>query len=60
VRDRLQTFPFHAALKRLLAHRGVPIREDVRGPLRALTVEEGMALAAELPTFAPETPAAAG
>lgn len=60
VRDRLQTFPFHAALKRLLAHRGVPIREDVRGPLRTLTVEEGMALAAELPTFAPGTHTAAG
>jgi dihydrodipicolinate synthase/N-acetylneuraminate lyase len=34
VRDALQEFPFHAALKVLLARRGVPVREDVRAPLR--------------------------
>ena len=59
VRDRLQAFPFHAALKRLLAYRGVPIREDVRGPLRTLTADEGKLLAAELPSLVQETHAAA-
>ena len=30
----------HAALKRVLARRGVPIRPDVRGPLRGLSADE--------------------
>jgi dihydrodipicolinate synthase/N-acetylneuraminate lyase len=30
----------HAALKRALARRGVPIRPDVRGPLRGLSADE--------------------
>ena len=29
-----------AALKRLLGRQGVPVREDVRAPLRTLTFEE--------------------
>src|SRR5215210_191498 len=33
----LERFPFHAALKTVIALRGVPVREDVRGPLRTLT-----------------------
>lgn len=41
LRRGLERFPFHAALKRVLAHRGVPVREDVRAPLRALTEAEG-------------------
>jgi dihydrodipicolinate synthase/N-acetylneuraminate lyase len=44
VRSALERFPFHAALKRVLAHRGVPIREDVRAPLRRLSDDERLAL----------------
>jgi len=44
LRDALEQFPFHAAAKRVLARRGVPIREDVRAPLRRLTEEEREAL----------------
>lgn len=40
VRAALEGFPFHAALKRILAARGLPLREDVRAPLRALTDAE--------------------
>lgn len=40
LRDALEGFPRHAALKRVLARRGVPVREDVRAPLRPLTAEE--------------------
>ena len=40
VRSMLERFPFQAALKICLAHRGVAIREDVRCPLRTLDTEE--------------------
>ena len=40
LRAALQAFPFHAALKETLALRGVPVRSDVRAPLRGLTAEE--------------------
>lgn len=40
LRDRLSGIPFHAALKTVLAARGVPVRPDVRLPLRGLTAEE--------------------
>lgn len=40
LRAALERFPFHAAAKVALASRGVPIREDVRGPLRRLTPDE--------------------
>ena len=40
LRDGLEAFPRHAALKRVLALRGVPVREEVRAPLRGLTEEE--------------------
>src|SRR5918992_347936 len=33
-------FPFHAALKTVIALRGVPMRQDVRPPLRGLTPDE--------------------
>ncbi len=36
----IERFPRHAALKRIAARRGVPIREDVRAPLRGLTDDE--------------------
>src|SRR5207237_9499813 len=34
IRAALERFPFHAALKAVVAARGVPAREDVRAPLR--------------------------
>lgn len=37
IRETIERFPRHAALKRILGRRGVPIREDVRAPLRGLT-----------------------
>jgi dihydrodipicolinate synthase/N-acetylneuraminate lyase len=39
-RAYLERFPFHAALKTVIALRGVPIRGDVRPPLRGLTPVE--------------------
>jgi dihydrodipicolinate synthase/N-acetylneuraminate lyase len=44
LRDGLEQFPFHAAAKHVLRRRGVPIREDVRRPLRVLTEDEREAL----------------
>jgi dihydrodipicolinate synthase/N-acetylneuraminate lyase len=40
LRAFVERFPRQAALKRLLALQGVPVREDVRAPLRSLTSEE--------------------
>ena len=40
LRAFVERFPRQAALKRLLARQGVPVREDVRAPLRALTPGE--------------------
>jgi len=40
LRAAIERFPRHAALKAVLARRGVPLREDVRAPLRALTSAE--------------------
>ncbi len=40
LRAELDRFPFHAAAKVVAARRGVPIRPDVRAPLRALTDSE--------------------
>jgi dihydrodipicolinate synthase/N-acetylneuraminate lyase len=40
IRETIERFPRHAALKRIAARRGVPMSEDVRAPLRALTEEE--------------------
>jgi dihydrodipicolinate synthase/N-acetylneuraminate lyase len=39
-REFLERFPFQAALKTVIALRGVPIQEVVRPPLRGLTPEE--------------------
>jgi dihydrodipicolinate synthase/N-acetylneuraminate lyase len=36
LRASVNTFPFHAAIKHVLALRGVPVEPDVRAPLRAL------------------------
>lgn len=40
IREALDRLPFHAALKAILAERGLPVRADVRAPLRPLTREE--------------------
>lgn len=40
LRDFVERFPRQAALKCLLGARGVPVREDVRAPLRGLTLDE--------------------
>lgn len=40
LRRRLGPLPFHAALKEVLGVRGVPVRPDVRAPLRGLTADE--------------------
>jgi dihydrodipicolinate synthase/N-acetylneuraminate lyase len=40
LRDALQRAPFIPAAKRALARRGIPVREDVRQPLRQLTGAE--------------------
>lgn len=40
LRAFVERFPRQAALKRLLALQGVPVREDVRAPLRALAQAE--------------------
>jgi dihydrodipicolinate synthase/N-acetylneuraminate lyase len=40
LRAVVERFPRHAALKAVVASRGVPMREDVRAPLRQLTVAE--------------------
>jgi len=40
LRAALDRYPFQAAAKFVLGRRGVPVREDVRGPLRQLTDSE--------------------
>ena len=50
-RSAVERFPRHAALKHIAARRGVPMREDVRGPLRALSPEELVELDAWLEQF---------
>jgi dihydrodipicolinate synthase/N-acetylneuraminate lyase len=40
LRTFVERFPRQAALKRLLGRQGVPVREDVRAPLRSLTDAE--------------------
>jgi len=44
LRAILERFPRHAALKAVVRARGVPLQEDVRGPLRGLTDSERAAL----------------
>jgi dihydrodipicolinate synthase/N-acetylneuraminate lyase len=39
-RAALERFPYQSALKTVLGFRGVPVRPDVRAPLRPLTAEE--------------------
>jgi dihydrodipicolinate synthase/N-acetylneuraminate lyase len=55
LRGLIERFPRHAALKHVLVRRGVPINEDVRRPLRALTDGERNGLDAELTAWLPAT-----
>ena len=48
LRASVERFPRHAAMKRILASNGVPVRPDVRAPLRDLTPVEAAELAAWL------------
>jgi dihydrodipicolinate synthase/N-acetylneuraminate lyase len=48
LRDAVQRYQFNAAIKAALAWRGVPVRGDVRAPLRPLEKEERAALGARL------------
>ena len=40
LRSRMESFPRHAALKRVIGWQGVPVRADVRPPLRDLAPHE--------------------
>ena len=53
VRAAIEGVPRHAALKRVLALRGVPVREDVRGPLRPLDDAEREAVDRIVAEYAP-------
>jgi dihydrodipicolinate synthase/N-acetylneuraminate lyase len=53
VRDAVQRFPFQSALKTVLRCRGVPVRPDVRRPLRTLAAEETKELEAWLESSLP-------
>ena len=53
VREAVQRFPFQSALKTVLARRGLPVRPDVRRPLRMLTQEETAALETWLESSSP-------
>jgi len=44
LREVVERFPRHAALKRVVARRGVPIQPEVCAPLRGLTGDEARAL----------------
>jgi dihydrodipicolinate synthase/N-acetylneuraminate lyase len=62
-RGAIQRYPFHAALKRLLVRRGVPMTEAVRAPLRGLSPAEARAFdqtASEVLDLLPERSRAAG
>jgi dihydrodipicolinate synthase/N-acetylneuraminate lyase len=48
LRGAIERFPRHAALKLVAGSRGVPLREDVRAPLRRLTASERSELLAWL------------
>lgn len=53
VRQALERFPFQAAAKVALARRGVPMRPDVRRPLRTLTDDERLELERWLESSSP-------
>ena len=51
LRSLVEGFPRHASLKAVVGSRGVPMREDVRKPLRGLTTDERRGLFAALEQF---------
>ena len=51
LRDALAGVPFNAAMKLAVSRRGVPVREDVRAPLRRLTGDERAELERRLPEW---------
>jgi dihydrodipicolinate synthase/N-acetylneuraminate lyase len=53
VRAAVERFPLHAALKAVVAARGISVREDVRAPLRRLHPEERAALETWLESSSP-------
>ena len=59
-RDRIQRYPLHAAMKRILARRGVPIGGAVRRPLRSLSADESRQVDALADELVGTLPAAAG
>jgi dihydrodipicolinate synthase/N-acetylneuraminate lyase len=55
LREAIERFPRHAALKHVVASRGVPISKEVRAPLRGLNESEVVDLEAALAPFASAT-----
>jgi dihydrodipicolinate synthase/N-acetylneuraminate lyase len=55
LREAIERFPRHAALKHVVAARGVPISTEVRAPLRGLSAQELAELEAALAPFATAT-----
>jgi dihydrodipicolinate synthase/N-acetylneuraminate lyase len=51
LRALVEGFPRHAALKAVVGSHGVPMREDVRAPLRPLTADERRRLFAAVEAF---------
>lgn len=51
LRALVEGFPRHAALKAVVGSHGVPMREDVRAPLRSLTADERRRLFAAVEAF---------
>jgi dihydrodipicolinate synthase/N-acetylneuraminate lyase len=51
LRAVVEQYPRHAGLKSIVASRGVPLLEDVRGPLRGLTDDERRGLLADVANF---------
>src|SRR3954466_8894509 len=53
LREAIEKFPRHAALKHVVGVRGVPMQGEVRRPLRSLTSEESTALDFALARWSP-------
>ena len=55
LREAIERFPRHAALKHVVASRGVPMSTEVRAPLRALSEQETADLEVALTPYATAT-----
>lgn len=53
LRSAMERQPFIASVKHVLGRRGVPVRPDVRAPMRPLTADEAAALDAHLEELEP-------